>query len=146
MSIEWKSNALSVWSNARIFNNRSNCSAVAKFLTNVSMCAHVQRSSGEGKGSERKIRDMEAVVLQVLGWKLLGVTTADFVDNMLAHLPLSGVPSPLVRRARRRADELIQVVLTGFANLNKHCIIQVKKNFAVHPATESSMTGFYSRN
>jgi hypothetical protein len=48
---------------------------------------------------------MEALVLQVLGWKLLGVTTLDFVDNMLAHLPLSGVPSALVQTARRRADD-----------------------------------------
>jgi hypothetical protein len=54
----------------------------------------------------------------VLGWKLLGVTTLDFVDNMLAHLPLSGVPSALVQTARRRADDLIRAVLTGFTILS----------------------------
>lgn len=69
--------------------------------------------------SEGRIREMEVAVLQVLRWKLLGVTTSDFVDNMLAHLPLRGVPSPIVLRARQLADQLIHAILTGrFYNIS----------------------------
>nr|XP_024360428.1 cyclin-D2-2-like [Physcomitrium patens] len=74
--------------------------------------ASLCRFSGEANLILGKLRDVEVVVLQVLGWKLLAVTTSDFVDNMLAHLPLIGVSSALVQGARSRADELLQAILT----------------------------------
>lgn len=65
---------------------------------------------------------MEAVVLQVLEWRMLTVTASDFVANMLAHLPRCGVPLHLLKNAEQRADELIQGILAGALNLTQHIL------------------------
>lgn len=67
----------------------------------------------EGEVNEENLGNMEAVVLRVLGWNMLTVTTSDFVTSLLACLPLFGLPASLRQVVGDRAEELIRGILTG---------------------------------
>ncbi|CAM6093226.1 unnamed protein product [Calypogeia fissa] len=60
---------------------------------------------------EVKFRKTEVLVLSSLEWRTLGATASDFLANMIAQLPVLGVPAHLLTFLWCRSEEVMRVLL-----------------------------------